>query len=163
LRLPGDFFSGDGVEDDEELSGDGDEGELGRLAGLAQALVEGAQDGVEARAVHGREVERGADGGPAPADVAHPAQLPAVAGEGSDADQGGDLSASEVAELRQVDQQGARCAGSDARNRLEQAGELGALGGRRQLVSMSVAEKNRRETAAPAVRPSIAALLRVLA
>jgi transposase len=34
---------------------------------------------------------------------------------------------------------------------------------RRQLVSMIVAEKNRRETAASAVRPSIAALLRVLA
>jgi hypothetical protein len=33
--LPGGFLPGDGVEDGEELSGDGDEGELGGLTGLA--------------------------------------------------------------------------------------------------------------------------------
>jgi hypothetical protein len=39
LALPGGFLSGDGVEDRQELSTDGDEGELGRLAGLAETLA----------------------------------------------------------------------------------------------------------------------------
>ena len=69
LGLPGGSFSGHGIEDGEELSGDRDEGKLGGLARLAESLVEILQDRVEARGGHRRQVERGSDGGSAAADA----------------------------------------------------------------------------------------------
>jgi hypothetical protein len=41
VRLPGSVFADEGAGEDHECSGDGDDGQLGRLSGCGQALIEG--------------------------------------------------------------------------------------------------------------------------
>ena len=121
-------LAGDGVEGDEELAGDGHEGELGRLAGLAQSLIERRERGVEAGSGHRGQVEHGADRGAASADASGAAERSAIAGEGSDADERRDLAPSQVTELGQIDQQRAGDAGSDTRDGLEEREKFRAFG-----------------------------------
>ena len=85
--MPCGSFAGDGVEGDEELPGDGYEGKLGRVAGVAQSLIERRKRRVEAGSGHRGQVEHGADRGAASADASGAAEGSAVAGEGSDADE----------------------------------------------------------------------------
>src|SRR6476620_9635991 len=59
------FLVGDHlVEDDEQLSGDGDEGDLGGFSGLPHGGVFGLEARVGAACDEGRHVERGAHAGP---------------------------------------------------------------------------------------------------
>jgi len=68
--LPSDAIAGDGVECDEQLPGDRHEGQLGRLSGVAESLVDRLHGGVEAGCGHRGEVEGRADGSATPADAA---------------------------------------------------------------------------------------------
>ena len=89
--IPHGAVATEGVADHQELAHAGDEGHLGRLAGGDEALIEGLEVGVAAGGRQGGHVERGAHlGAPAPA-AAAPAPGAAVAIEGRDPDQGGDL------------------------------------------------------------------------
>ena len=133
LGLPSGSLPGDGVEDREELSSDGDEGKLGRLAGLAQALVERAEHRVEARTRLGGVVVRGADGCASAANTPRSTDLPAVAREGRDADQGGDLPPVEVSELRKIGEQRAGNAGSHGGNGLQLAFSAQAASSKRPI------------------------------
>ena len=96
--VPGITISGDGIEGDEELSGDRDEGELGRLAGLSEALVELSERRVESRGRHRGQVEHGSHGSAATADTSGAPERAAVAGEGCEADERCDFAASQVTE-----------------------------------------------------------------
>ena len=82
-----------GIEDDEERAAAGDEGDLGRHAGGAEAGIEGLERRVVADGGEGGHVEDGPDGGAAAPGGAGAAQGAAVAVEGGDADEGGDLAA----------------------------------------------------------------------
>src|SRR4051794_33165384 len=53
------------VGEDEELSHDGDDGDLGLFAGGAETVSEGGEGRIEASCDEGGHVEGGADGGPA--------------------------------------------------------------------------------------------------
>ena len=67
----------DDVEDDEQFPGTGGDGDLGGFAGLAEPLVDGAQDRVIAGADEGGHVEHAAD--PGAAAPAVPAAAPLAA------------------------------------------------------------------------------------
>ena len=75
------------------------EGDLFGLPGGDETLIEGADDGIVARGGERTHVEHGADRRAAAPDAAMAAPRAAVAGEGGDADQGGDLFMTEAAEL----------------------------------------------------------------
>src|SRR3990170_869579 len=98
--LPWSTVSEDGVEDGEELTHDGGEGELLGFAGGEQASVEAGQDGVVMGSDEGGHVEHGADLGPAAPGCARAAPGAAVTVYGGDTDQGGDLFVVELAEFR---------------------------------------------------------------
>ena len=70
--LPRLFVSEDGVEDDEEAPGDGDEGEHLGLSGGEEAVVEGFQDGVVPAGDQGGHEQHRPDGRAAAADEAAP-------------------------------------------------------------------------------------------
>ena len=81
--LPWFSVSEDCVEDGEQLSHDGDQGELFRFAGLDQALVEGLERWVVFGGDEGGHVEGGADLGAAAPDgspAAHPAAVGGMKG-----------------------------------------------------------------------------------
>ncbi len=117
--VPDGTISGDGVEGDEELSCDRDEGELGRLAGLSEALVELSERRVEARGGHRGQVQDGSHGGAATANPSSAPKCSAVSGEGCDADERCDFAAPQVTEFREIDQQRAGHAWTDTGDGLE--------------------------------------------
>ena len=67
------------IEDREQLAHAGREGDLGRLAGRAQPLIEGGQDEIAAHGRQGAHIERGADLRLPALDGAAPAQGAAIA------------------------------------------------------------------------------------
>ncbi len=95
-------------------------GDFRRLAGGAEALVEGANDGVTARGDARRHVERRAHRGAAAPGDAWAAPRAAVAIERRDADQRGDLLARQAAQFRQLRQQRRGRGRADAGHRLQQ-------------------------------------------
>jgi hypothetical protein len=129
----------DGVEDGDELSHEGDEGDLGLLAGGQETLSEGLEDRVVQGAGEGGHVGDIADRLSAAEDVSLSAQDPAVEGVGRDPDEGGRLSVGEPAEFWHQGQQGVAEDGSDAGDRAEQLVlarqlRIGLDGGRDGLV-----------------------------
>lgn len=91
-----------GVEEEEEFSGGGDEGDFGGFGCGAEVLVEELQDAaLLADGGEGGEVESAADGGPAAAEMALAAARAAVVGIGSEASEGGNLLAIGGAEFRE--------------------------------------------------------------
>jgi len=115
------------VEDGEELSGERDEGHLGRLSMVAEALVERAEDGIEARTRHGGEIEGGPHGGAPATDSSLTSVLAAVSSKGSDSDEGADLSAAQRAEFGEIDEQRPCDSGPHGGCRLEQLADLAAF------------------------------------
>src|SRR3954462_15229050 len=104
--LPWFLVSQDGVEDGEELAGDGDEGDHLGLAGGAEAIAEGLEDGVVTAGPEGSE-EQGAAHALAPAaDHALALPLAGLAGVGRKACEAGDLLLVEGAELGQLGDEG---------------------------------------------------------
>jgi hypothetical protein len=88
-----------GVEEDEEFSGDGDEGDFAGFAGGAEFLEEGFEDGVFADGVEAGEVEETANLGAAAGDMALAAELAAVVVERSQTGELGDGAAVQGAEF----------------------------------------------------------------
>src|ERR1044071_5022778 len=80
-----------GVCDEHELSGDGDQGDLGGFAGFAQAFVEGLQARIAACCCDSRHVERIADALATSLDLAGAPELAAVDVEGREAGESRDL------------------------------------------------------------------------
>ena len=78
-RVPDGLGFAERVAEDEQLAQAGDEGHLGRLAGRDEALVAGAQRGVDAGGRQGGHGERGADLG-APAPTTPPPRVRAIGG-----------------------------------------------------------------------------------
>ena len=93
---PGALVAQNGVEEDEEFSGDRRERQLGRLARRAQALIEGPEHRVVPRRDQGRHVEHGAHRRPAAPAGPPPPEGATIAGERGDAHQGRDRVAIEV-------------------------------------------------------------------
>src|SRR6202020_2440904 len=102
MRLPGSVFADEGVCQDHELSGDGDDGGLGRLSLCDEALEEGLESGIETRCGECSQVEDTAHGGPSSPDDAHSFTLARVVGDRREAGQQGDLSSTAAAELGQA-------------------------------------------------------------
>ena len=98
----------------DELSHDGDDGDLGRLSIGQEALCEGLQGGIGSFGGEGGQVEQAARAAPAAGDEAGAAMLAAVAVEGGDPDQGGGLSAFHGAELGHSHDESGRDNGADA-------------------------------------------------
>src|SRR3989304_5255719 len=97
-----------GIQDGQKLAHAGGERYLRGLAGGQQALVEGADDRVEAGGNQGALVERLPHSRPTAPDHAFTPVSAAVPIQGGDADEGGDLFAPQGAELRQAGQKGCR-------------------------------------------------------
>lgn len=114
----------DGVGDDDQLSGDGDESHLGRLAGRAQAHVERFEARIVTCGGDRRHVERIADALAAAPDPAQASELSAVGVEGSQAGEGCDLLGRERAEFRDQGEQGGGRDRPNAGDRAQPAGFL---------------------------------------
>src|SRR4051794_41479448 len=89
--LPWFLVSQDGVEDGEELAGDGDEGDHLGLAGGAEVIAEGLEDGVVTAGDEGCEEQGAAHALAAAADHALALPLAGLAGVGGKACEGGGL------------------------------------------------------------------------
>src|SRR3954469_9342376 len=89
--LPWFLVSQDGVEDGEELAGDGDEGDHLGLAGGAEAIAEGLEDGVVTAGDEGCEEQGAAHALAAAADHALALPLAGLAGVGRQACEAGGL------------------------------------------------------------------------
>ena len=91
-----------------------------RLAGCAQSLIEGFDDGVAARRDYGTHIEDAAhDGAPAP-NNASATQAPAVPIQRRHADQGSDLLMCQPAQLGQFSKERTTHHGPDARHAAQQ-------------------------------------------
>ncbi len=117
-----------GIEDGEELSGDGDVGHLRWFRGCDETLVHRLENRVEAGSVHGSQVECCAGTRSTGTDPSMAGLLAAVVGERCDADERCDLPSTECSELGQFDDKGSRDTGTDAGDVLQAASDLG-LGG----------------------------------
>jgi hypothetical protein len=91
-----------GVEDGQELSGAGGEGDLHGLSGGLEALAEGLEARVAAGCDEGGDIERAANLCAAAPDVAPAAREAAVAGVRREAGQCGDAAMIEAAKLGQA-------------------------------------------------------------
>ena len=99
--LPWSIVPDDGVEDGEELSCDGDEGDHFRFAGSDEASVEGLELRITPGGGHGSHEESCPHGAAAATDEALAAPLARLPGPGSETTQGGDLTAIEGTEFGQ--------------------------------------------------------------
>lgn len=90
------------IEEAEEFSGGGDEGDFGGFAVLAEAVVEGGQRGSGADDAQGGEVESAADAAASALEVTMTLSRAAVVVEGSQAGQSTDLAAGGVAEFGEL-------------------------------------------------------------
>src|ERR1700675_4347956 len=106
--LPWFAVSQDGIEDDDELAHAGDESLLAGFSGGSELGVIRSDDRVGPAGDQGRHAKTGAHRGAAAGDGTATAQRAAVAVDRRDPDQGGDLAASEPAELGQLGDQGAQ-------------------------------------------------------
>src|SRR4051812_45567058 len=112
--LPWFLVSQDGVEDGEELAGDGDEGDHLGLAGGAEVIAEGLEDGVVTAGDEGCEEQGAAHALAAAADHALALPLAGLAGGGGKACEGGVLLLVEGAERGQLGDEGSGDDRSDA-------------------------------------------------
>ena len=129
LGLPEAILAEQSVEQADELTHDGDEGDLVRLAAGREAFVAGLGGGFAADRRHRGHVEQAAGMCAAATDGASAAMLSGVAVEGGEAEQRGGLAAAEAAEFGHV---GAEAGGSDgtaAGDRPNDAGAAGEFGG----------------------------------
>jgi len=130
--LPGLSVTQDGVCDDEELSHEGDEGDLAWPAVLAdEAIVEVLELGGMREGGASAVEEKAPHLGSTMADALAAFDLAAALGMGRQSDEGGDLLAGEVSEFGQVGEQGddgRRPNAADALQELSAAGQLG-IGG----------------------------------
>ena len=97
-----------GVGQDQQLSHDGGEGDLGRLTGGSERVVLGLQVGVEADGDQGRHVDGLAQAGASAADEALAAVLAGVTGDGRETGEAGGAAVLQGAKFRHLDQQGQR-------------------------------------------------------
>src|SRR3974390_2190001 len=112
LRLPHAILADQGVGEDDELAGDGDEGGLWRFAGGSQALVEGAHIGIEARGAEGGEIEDAAHAGAAAEDDASAVAFSRLIGDRREAGEHSALFGGDAAELGETSDQD--CRGEEA-------------------------------------------------
>src|SRR5690606_10577579 len=91
----------DGVEDDEELSGCGDDGDELWLAVVDEPVAEGLEGGVVAGGREGAHEQGGAHLGSAAADEAPASPFARLPGEGSQTGEGSDLPGREAAQFGQ--------------------------------------------------------------
>src|SRR3954454_23544391 len=112
--LPWFLVSQDGVEDGEEFAGDGDEGDHLGLAGGAEAIAEGLEDGFVTAGDEGCEEQGAAHALAAAADHALALPLAGLAGVGGKGCEAGDLLLVEGAELGQLGDEGSGDDRSDA-------------------------------------------------
>ena len=106
MGVPGLACFEEGIDDDQELSHAGGEDDFEGFAMLSQSICEGLDDRVAASGCQSGHVEDGADGFAAAADGAFASVLAAVAIEGRQAHEGGDLLAVELAQLGNVGDEG---------------------------------------------------------
>src|SRR5580704_10592904 len=118
--LPWATVSEDSVEDGQELSRDGDEGDHFGLAGGDEAVEEGLQDGVVAFGDHRAHEQGRAHGDASSGDEAAAAPLAGWAGERGQAGKRGDRPAAELPELGQLSDQRAGNGRPNARHGSEQ-------------------------------------------
>src|SRR5690242_20613362 len=101
LELPGGAVAEHCVEHGDHLAHDGDDDDLGLFAGGGETIAEGLEGWVIAAGAEGGHVEDVADRPAASVDAAAAFELAAVAVIRGETDEGGDLLAAHVAELRQ--------------------------------------------------------------
>src|SRR4029079_5381299 len=107
-RLPHAVVTDEGVGEDHELAGDGDEGDLCGFSIVAQALVEGTHVGVEARGAKCREVESAAHGRASAEDDACTLTFARLIGDRSQAGEQAALFGGDAAEFAETGDQDGR-------------------------------------------------------
>jgi hypothetical protein len=119
------------VEEDNEFTHHGGEGDDGLFAPLAEAGVEGFEHGVAPGGVHGGHVEGAAHGGASAFDAAGAVLCAAVAVVGGEAGEGGGFARGEAAKFGHVGQEHGGADGADAGDLLQPLGLCvhGGLGG----------------------------------
>jgi Mrr N-terminal domain len=100
--LPWSVVAEHGVEHGQKLAHGGSQGDLARVAGRAETLVEGADAGIVAYGREGRHVQDAADRASTPADHAAAPEGAAVAIERGEAHPRGDAAAIEPAEFGEI-------------------------------------------------------------
>src|SRR5262245_9918258 len=118
--LPGRAITYDRVENDQQLAGDRDEGDLLRLAHCYEALIEGLEHWVVARGDHSAHEQGFAHARPPSANEALATPLAGLTGEGGEADQRRDLLAIKASKFRQLGNQGPRDCRADGGYRGQQ-------------------------------------------
>ncbi len=118
--LPRGIVADHGVEGNDKLSHDGDDGHFGLLAGVEQASFEGLESGIEHGGGLGSHEENASDGGSAAKDVAQAFHLAAVEVVRNDANQGGDRPIGQSAEFGQEGEQSGGQDWTDARHGTQQ-------------------------------------------
>jgi len=113
-RLPWSVFADEGVGEQEELAGDGDEGDLCDLSGAQETLIERLHIGIGAAGGQRCEIEGASDPGPAALDVSLALAVTGVVGDGGEAGEQGDLFGGQAAKLGKPGQQGCGDHRSDA-------------------------------------------------
>src|SRR5215207_10587736 len=99
--IPGGVVADHGVQGGDNLSHDGDDGDLRFLPGGREALVEGFERRIISTGSHGRHVEYSPDRCAAAPDAAHAFEFATVEVVGGDPDDCGDLPAAHLTEFRQ--------------------------------------------------------------
>src|ERR1700694_4271265 len=123
--LPWGFISQDGIEDCEQLSGDGDDRDEFGFAGGDEPVAEQLEGWVVTGCDQGSHEQDAANAGPAAADEALAAPFAGLPGPRGKADERCDLPAVERTEFRQLGNQGTRNGRTNARHRGEQVLLLG--------------------------------------
>src|SRR5262249_43257258 len=117
LRLPHSILADQGVCEDDEFSGDGDESDLGRLSAGCETLIEGLQVGVEARRRECGQIQDTPDAGTTAPNDAHAVAEAGLIGDRSEACEHTALLGADAAELGEAGDQGRRGDEAEARDR----------------------------------------------
>src|SRR5271166_6567938 len=117
MRLPSSIFTDEGIRQDHELSGNGDEDGLGGLSLCDESLEERLEGGIEPGCGESGQIKGTAHGGPSSPDDAHSFTFTRVVGDRREAGQRSDLCSTAAAELGQAGDEGCRDHRAETRNR----------------------------------------------
>src|SRR5580700_5936784 len=123
--LPVSVFGDESICEDDELSGNGDQGDLWRFSMLSQALVEGLHVGIKARGAERGEIEDAAHDGASAPDDAEPITLAGLIRDWGEAGEHGDLLGGRAADLGEASKESCRDRKAEAWDRSEDSVTLG--------------------------------------
>jgi len=127
-RNPGAIVAGHGIEGHQELTGDGNHGDLLGLAGSEQTGPKRGEMGITANGGAGRHIQRLTHTGTPAGDHSPATEVSALTGHRRQPDQRGGLPSGELPQLGQIDHQGPTGLGPHTRRGAQLHGSLTLAG-----------------------------------